>query len=96
MFCFWLSGKWCEHKRKNKLEAFLLSILIGTTGADRFYLGFIGVRVFSLYAGRVIGQHQLLTFHNDNNNCAAGSGQASAQRAGLCSRLYRVLSGHLL
>jgi hypothetical protein len=43
---FWLSGKWCEHKRKNKLEAFLLSILIGSTGADRFYLGFIGVCAF--------------------------------------------------
>ncbi|ELR16660.1 uncharacterized protein ACA1_089070 [Acanthamoeba castellanii str. Neff] len=37
------AGKWCEHKRKNKLEAFLLSILIGSTGADRFYLGFIGL-----------------------------------------------------
>lgn len=42
------AGKWCEHKRKNKLEAFLLSILIGSTGADRFYLGFIGLGVAKL------------------------------------------------
>lgn len=38
------AGAYCQHKRKNKLTAFLLSILLGGLAVDRFYLGYIGVR----------------------------------------------------
>ncbi len=37
------AGDKCSHKRKSKLTAFLLSLLIGLTGADRYYLGFIWI-----------------------------------------------------
>ena len=44
---------WCSYKQRNKLTAFLLSILIGVTGADWFYLangsvGYIVAGVFKL------------------------------------------------
>ena len=42
-------GDFCEDKRKNWLAALLLSILVGGTGADRFYLGYTGMGVGKLF-----------------------------------------------
>ena len=42
------AGKECDYKRKNKLVAFLLSILLGSLGADRFYLDYIELGVLKL------------------------------------------------
>jgi hypothetical protein len=46
----------CNYLQKEKLTAFLLSFLIGTTGADWFYLsvgngGYIAAGVFKLLTG---------------------------------------------
>ena len=46
----------CDYEQKEKLTAFLLSFLIGTTGADWFYLsngkgGYITAGVFKLLTG---------------------------------------------
>lgn len=38
----------CTYKRKSKLAAFLISFFVGYLGADRFYLGYIGVGVVKL------------------------------------------------
>jgi hypothetical protein len=37
------AGDHCQHHRKKKLTAFLLSLFLGPLGVDRFYLGYIGV-----------------------------------------------------
>jgi hypothetical protein len=44
-------GKYCAQQYKAKWTAFLLSILIGWTGADLFYLGFATGGVFKLLFG---------------------------------------------
>jgi len=42
------AGLNCNYTRKSRLVAFLLSIFVGTYGADRFYLGLIGSAVGKL------------------------------------------------
>jgi len=42
------AGLNCNYTRKSRLVAFLLSIFVGTYGADRFYLGLIGTAVGKL------------------------------------------------
>jgi len=38
----------CTYHQKSQLAAFLISFFAGTTGADRFYLGYIGIGVLKL------------------------------------------------
>ena len=45
------TGANCDYERKSQLIAFLLSFFVGTYGADRFYLGYIGVGVVKLLLG---------------------------------------------
>ena len=42
------AGGDCQIKRKTKLAAFVLSIVLGVLGADRFYLGYYGLGLFKL------------------------------------------------
>eukprot|EP01089_Gocevia_fonbrunei_P007498 TRINITY_DN18649_c0_g1_i1.p1 TRINITY_DN18649_c0_g1~~TRINITY_DN18649_c0_g1_i1.p1 ORF type:complete len:184 (-),score=13.51 TRINITY_DN18649_c0_g1_i1:53-604(-) len=46
----WAAGD-CSYRRKSSLVAFILSLIMGFTGADRFYLGYIGLGVFKLILG---------------------------------------------
>lgn len=40
-----------QHEQRDWLVALLLSILVGTIGVDRFYMGYIGLGILKLITG---------------------------------------------
>lgn len=42
-------------EKKNQLVALLLSIFLGGIGADRFYLGYVGIGILKLLTGGLFG-----------------------------------------
>lgn len=43
----------CQYRRKSRSGAFTMSVVFGTLGVDRFYLGYIGVGVVKLLLGLI-------------------------------------------